>query len=103
MFGAPSRATAKKRRRRRCEECGLTVVASTESTAWCDTGLEGGGRMRGVSKGLGLASIVAVLTMLAAPAAFAADRDDREFGRKSFERAKRFVVIVFSRFGTPPG
>ena len=60
--------------------------------------------MRGVSKGLGrAASILAVLTMLAAPAAFAADRDERQVGQKFFERAKRFVVVVFSRFGTPPG
>ncbi len=60
--------------------------------------------MRGVSKGLGrAASIVAVLTMLAAPAAFAANRDDRELGGKFFERAKRFVEIMFSRLGTPPG
>lgn len=60
--------------------------------------------MRGVSKGLGrVASILAVLTMLAAPAAFAASRDDRDVSRKFFERAKRFVVTVFSRWGSPPG
>ena len=60
--------------------------------------------MRGVSRSLGrAASILAVLTMLAAPAAFAVNRDDREFGQKFFERAKRYIVIVFSRIGGPPG
>ncbi len=60
--------------------------------------------MRGVFKGLGrAASILAVLTMLAAPAAFAAGRENRDFGGKFFERAKQFVVIVLSRLGTPPG
>ncbi|HET8797871.1 MAG TPA: hypothetical protein VFO89_09290 [Thermoanaerobaculia bacterium] len=48
------------------------------------------------------ASILAVLTILAAPAAFAAERD-RDLGRKFFEQAKRFVVTVFSRLGGPPG
>lgn len=59
--------------------------------------------MRGVSKSVGrAASILAVLTILAAPAAFAAERD-RDLGRKFFEQAKRFVVTVFSRLGGPPG
>lgn len=60
--------------------------------------------MRGVSKRLGrAASLVAVLTILIAPTVFAAERDDRDVGRKFFERAKRFVVTVFSRIGGPPG
>lgn len=60
--------------------------------------------MRGVSKGFGrAASILAVLTMLAAPAALAANRDERDFGGKFVERAKRFVETMFSRLGTPPG
>jgi hypothetical protein len=59
--------------------------------------------MRHVSKRLGrAASVLAVLTMLAAPAAFAANRDDRDFSR-FLEQAKRFVVTVFSRLSTPPG
>lgn len=60
--------------------------------------------MRGVSRGLGrAASILAVLTMLAAPAALAASRADRALGGRFFERAKRFVEVVFSRLGSPPG
>jgi hypothetical protein len=60
--------------------------------------------MQGVSKRLGgAAAFLAVLTILIAPAVFAADRDERVSDRQFFERAKRFVVIVFSRLGGPPG
>lgn len=60
--------------------------------------------MTSVFKAFGrAASVLAVLTMLAAPAALAAGREDRDLGRKFCERAKQFAVIVFSRLGGPPG
>lgn len=60
--------------------------------------------MRGMSRGIArAATIVAVLALFAAPAAFAADRGDRDLGRKFYERARRFVAVVFSRIGGPPG
>lgn len=50
------------------------------------------------------AAALALLAIVAAPTAFAAS-DESGRGRffDRFERAKRFVVGVFSRFGTPPG
>jgi hypothetical protein len=60
--------------------------------------------MRGVSKRLGrAASLLAVLTILVAPAVFAADGDECDGAGQFFERAKSFIVIVFSRIGGPPG
>jgi hypothetical protein len=61
--------------------------------------------MRGVSKhAVRVAAALALLTMLSAPSAFAAtdaSGHDRLFDR--LERAKRFIVTVFSRLSTPPG
>jgi len=57
--------------------------------------------MRGVSKGVRRsAALFALVTILTTQAAIAADRDG---GRDPFGRAKRFIVMIFSRFGLPPG
>lgn len=60
--------------------------------------------MRGVSKGfLRAAALLALLTVLVAQGAVAADRDADRGWRDRIERAKQFVVTVFSRIGFPPG
>lgn len=59
--------------------------------------------MRGVSKrGLRPIAVLTLLALLAAPNAVAASRDG-DVGGKFFERAKRYVISVLSRLGTPPG
>jgi hypothetical protein len=60
--------------------------------------------MRGVSRSVRRSAAVLVLiTMFVAQVAAAAERKgDRSF-RERFERAKRYVVVIFSRFGLPPG
>ena len=60
--------------------------------------------MRGVSKGFRrTAALLALLTVLVAQGAAAADRDGGRDMRERFERAKRFVIIVLGRFSLPPG
>ena len=60
--------------------------------------------MRGVSKGFrGAVALLALLTVLVAQGALAADRDGGRDMHDRFERAKRFVIIVLGRFGWPPG
>ena len=60
--------------------------------------------MRGVSNRFRRgAALLALLTVLVAQGAVAAERDVDRGLRERFERAKRFVVTVFSRLGLPPG
>jgi len=60
--------------------------------------------MRGVSKGFRrAAALLALLTVLVAQAAVAADRDADRGWRDRIERAKQFVVTMCSRIGFPPG
>jgi hypothetical protein len=60
--------------------------------------------MWNVSKGFRrAAALLALLTVLVAQGAVAADRDDGRGMRDRFERAKRFVMIVLGRLGWPPG
>ena len=60
--------------------------------------------MRGVSKGFRrAAALLAVLTVLVAQGAVAADRDGGRDMRDRFERAKRFVIVMLGRLGFPPG
>ena len=60
--------------------------------------------MRGVSNRFRRgAALLALLTVLVAQGAVAAERDGDRGLRERFERAKRFVVTVFSRLGLPPG
>lgn len=60
--------------------------------------------MRGVSKGFRrTAALLALLTVLVAQGAVAADRDGDRGLRDRFERAKQFVVTIFARLGLPPG
>lgn len=60
--------------------------------------------MRGMSKGFRrTAALLALLTVLVAQGAAAADRDGDRGLRDRFERAKRFVVTVFARLSIPPG
>ena len=49
------------------------------------------------------AALLALVTILATHAAMAADRDGGRDLSDPFNRAKRFIVKVFSRFGLPPG
>lgn len=49
------------------------------------------------------AALLALVTILVAQGAAAADRDGDRRLRDRFERAKRFVVTVFARLGLPPG
>lgn len=49
------------------------------------------------------AALLALLTLLVAQSALAADRDGRRDLRDRFERAKRFVIVVLGRFSIPPG
>lgn len=58
--------------------------------------------MRSLSRRFGrAAALVALLAILVAQGVDAADRN-RDRGTR-FERAKRFIVSVFSRIGYPPG
>jgi hypothetical protein len=62
--------------------------------------------MRGVSrKAQRAAGVMAVLTLLAAPTAFAVQdgTDSRGWLIERIQQAKRFIVVAFSRLGTPPG
>lgn len=60
--------------------------------------------MRGVSKRYRqAAALLALLTVLVAQGALAADRDGSRGIRDRFERAKRFVITVLGRFSIPPG
>lgn len=60
--------------------------------------------MRGVSKGLRRsAGLLALLTILVAQGAAARDREAGRGLPDRFEKAKRFVVTVFTRIGWPPG
>lgn len=63
-----------------------------------------GGLMWSVSKRFRrTAALLALLTILVAQGAMAADRDGGRDMRERFERAKRFVIIVLGRFSIPPG
>jgi hypothetical protein len=58
--------------------------------------------MQGMSRGFRrFAALLALLTVLVAQTAVAKERDRRLADR--FERAKRFIVELLGRFGTPPG
>lgn len=60
--------------------------------------------MRGVSKQVRRATaLLALLTILVAQGAIAADRDGNRGMRDRFERAKRFVITVLGRLSIPPG
>lgn len=60
--------------------------------------------MRGVSKGLRrTAALLALITVLVAQSAAAREWGDEPGLRQRFERAKRFIVTMFSRFDIPPG
>jgi hypothetical protein len=60
--------------------------------------------MRGGSKRFRRsAGLLALLTILMAQAAVAGERFGDRGLRDRFEQAKRFIVVVFSRFGLPPG
>lgn len=60
--------------------------------------------MRGVFKGFRRgAALLALLTVLVAQGAVAAERDGDRGLRERFERAKRFLVTVFARISLPPG
>jgi len=59
--------------------------------------------MRGVSKGfIRTLALLAVLAVLTEQGALAKEKRSRGLEDR-FEHAKRFVVIVLSRFGLPPG
>jgi hypothetical protein len=61
--------------------------------------------MRGVSKRFRrTAALLALLTIVVAQGAVAAERGDRSVDlRDRFERAKRLVVTIFARLTLPPG
>lgn len=60
--------------------------------------------MRGVSGRFRHAgALLALLTVLLAQGAGAADRDFNRGLRDRVERAKRFVIVVLSRLSIPPG
>lgn len=60
--------------------------------------------MRGVSKRFRrTGALLALLTVFVVQGAMAVDRDADRGWRDRFERAKRYVVTVFSRIGFPPG
>jgi len=56
--------------------------------------------MRHMRKGAGL---IALLTILTAPEMFAGNADSKGPPSDRFGRVKRFVIVVFSRIGLPPG
>lgn len=47
--------------------------------------------------------LLALLTVFAAQGAVAADRETGRSLGDRFEQAKRFIVVIFSRIGWPPG
>jgi hypothetical protein len=61
--------------------------------------------MRGVSKRfVRAASVAALLTILAAQGAVAAQRDEGSGGwLRRFERAKHFIVTILDELGAPKG
>lgn len=60
--------------------------------------------MRSVSRWFrGSAVLLALLTILVTQAAAAKEQQRGDSLIDRFERAKRFVVVIFSRFGLPPG
>ena len=61
--------------------------------------------MRGVSKRfVRAASVVALLTILAAQGATAAQRGDGgDVWLRRFERARHFIVTILDQLGGPPG
>ena len=60
--------------------------------------------MRGVFKRFGRPGMVLVLlTLLVSQAAVAKGPREEPWLRQRFERAKRFIVTVLSRFSIPPG
>jgi hypothetical protein len=60
--------------------------------------------MEGVSKRYRrAAALLVLLTVLVAQGALAADREGSRGMRDRFERAKRYVITVLSRFSIPPG
>jgi len=60
--------------------------------------------MRGVSRWIGRsATLLTLVTILVAQGAAARQWGDEPDWRQRFDRAKRFIVTVLSRFDIPPG
>ncbi len=60
--------------------------------------------MRGVSRWFRRSAVlVTLLTVLAAQGAVAAERETGRSLKDRFEKARQFIVVIFSRFGWPPG